>query len=77
MISVLASRDNLLPECILFKTILTNNVQNGNIVYGSNWVDNTFGLGWVIHLGNALLSRIGCGVLSLLLSYYTLFKNEY
>lgn len=44
MISVLASRDNLLPECILFKTILTNNVQNGSIVYGSNWMGNTFGL---------------------------------
>ena len=44
MIFVLASRDNLLPECILFKIILTNNVQNGNIVYGNNWMGNTFGL---------------------------------
>lgn len=40
---VLASRDNLLPECILFKTILTNNVQNGSIVYGA-LMGNTFDL---------------------------------
>lgn len=31
---VLASRDNLLPECILFKTILTNKVQLGGDTFG-------------------------------------------
>lgn len=70
MISVLASRDNLLPECILFKTILTNNVQNGSIVYGSNWMGNTFGLAF-----QTLKNKLWCSEFTL--SYYTLFRNEY